>query len=257
MDLTSLVTQGNANPLLLGAIAFALGALHGLEPGHSKTMIAAFVIAMRGTVGQSVLLGLSAALSHSLIVWILAYVGLSFDEEMEGRFMLTSGLIIVVLAGWIYLQTRRANRDGQRGHSHTHDQDHAHAHDHIHKDVHARAHAKDIEERFSGASATTGQVVLFGLTGGLLPCAAAVTVLIICLHLDKLSLGLGLVASFSIGLAMVLVAVGVVAALGTAYAARRSRRFDRLFAKALYLSAAVMALIGIGMAVSSFNHLHA
>ena len=99
MDLTSLVTQGNANPLLLGAITFALGALHRLKPGHSKTMIAAFVIAMRGTVGQVVLLGLSAALSHSLIVWILAYVGLSFGEEMEGRFVLISGLIIVVLAG--------------------------------------------------------------------------------------------------------------------------------------------------------------
>ena len=43
-------------------VAILLGALHGLEPGHSKTMMAAFIIAIRGTVWQAVLLGLSAAL---------------------------------------------------------------------------------------------------------------------------------------------------------------------------------------------------
>ena len=46
-----------------------LGALHGLEPGHSKTMMAAFIIAIRGTVRQAVLLGVSAAISHSAMVW--------------------------------------------------------------------------------------------------------------------------------------------------------------------------------------------
>ncbi|MEQ1714521.1 MAG: hypothetical protein ABL907_00830, partial [Hyphomicrobium sp.] len=31
-------------------VAVLLGALHGLEPGHSKTMMAAFIIAVRGTI---------------------------------------------------------------------------------------------------------------------------------------------------------------------------------------------------------------
>ena len=38
--------------------AILLGALHGLEPGHSKTMMAAFIVAIRGTVPQAALLGL-------------------------------------------------------------------------------------------------------------------------------------------------------------------------------------------------------
>ena len=53
-----------------------LGALHALEPGHSKSLMAAFIIAIRGTIPQAVLLGLSAAVGHTLIVWLLALIGL-------------------------------------------------------------------------------------------------------------------------------------------------------------------------------------
>lgn len=46
-DFTSLLQQGNAWLFIPSAIL--LGALHGLEPGHSKTMMAAFIVAVRGT----------------------------------------------------------------------------------------------------------------------------------------------------------------------------------------------------------------
>ena len=42
------LAQGNAWLLIPAAVL--LGALHGLEPGHSKTMMAAFIVAIRGTV---------------------------------------------------------------------------------------------------------------------------------------------------------------------------------------------------------------
>ena len=57
-DFTSLLQQGNAWLFIPSAIL--LGALHGLEPGHSKTMMAAFIVAVRGTLKQAVLLGLAA-----------------------------------------------------------------------------------------------------------------------------------------------------------------------------------------------------
>ena len=82
MDIVALVEQGASNPFILMIFAMLLGALHGLEPGHSKTMMAAFVIAVRGTVGQAVLLGLSAAVSHSIIVWVLA---LFWGNELIGE----------------------------------------------------------------------------------------------------------------------------------------------------------------------------
>ena len=49
------ILQAGGNGWLYLPIAVLLGALHGLEPGHSKTMMAAYIVAIRGTVGQAVL----------------------------------------------------------------------------------------------------------------------------------------------------------------------------------------------------------
>ena len=81
-----------------------------------------------------------------------------------------------------------------------------HDHDHMNlgdeDDAHARAHADDIRRRFAGRTVTTGQIVMFGLTGGLIPCPAAITVLLLCIQLKQFSLGFALVVCFSIGLAL-------------------------------------------------------
>ena len=76
MDLVALIESGSTSLVYLVAAGLVLGGLHGLEPGHSKTMMAAFIIAVRGTVTQAVLLGVSAAFSHSIIVWVLAVAAL-------------------------------------------------------------------------------------------------------------------------------------------------------------------------------------
>jgi hypothetical protein len=55
-DFATLFQQGNGWFFIPSAIL--LGALHGLEPGHSKTMMAAFIVAIKGTVKQAVMLGL-------------------------------------------------------------------------------------------------------------------------------------------------------------------------------------------------------
>ena len=60
--------------------------------------------------------------------------------------------------------------------------------------------------------------LLFGLTGGRIPCPAAITVLLLCLQLKELALGFTLVLCFSIGLAITLVAVGIAAALSVRHA---------------------------------------
>ena len=75
-EFSSLLQQGNA--WLFVPSAILLGALHGLEPGHSKTMMAAFIVAIRGTMKQAVLLGLSATISHTAVVWAVAMAGLYF-----------------------------------------------------------------------------------------------------------------------------------------------------------------------------------
>jgi ABC-type nickel/cobalt efflux system permease component RcnA len=67
-DFADLLQQGSAHAWLFVPSAILLGALHGLEPGHSKTMMAAFIVAVRGTVTQAVLLGLAATISHTIVV---------------------------------------------------------------------------------------------------------------------------------------------------------------------------------------------
>src|SRR5262245_7422081 len=84
-DIVHSIQNGAANLWIFIPSAILLGALHGLEPGHSKTMMAAFIVAIRGTVAQAVLLGLSAAISHSLIIWILATLALQFGNQWNAE----------------------------------------------------------------------------------------------------------------------------------------------------------------------------
>ena len=82
---------------------------------------------------------------------------------------------------------------------HTHDYDLAFREHHHHEldgleegsqayqDAHERAHANDIQRRFEGREVTNWQILLFGLTGGLIPCPAAITVLLICIQLKALT----------------------------------------------------------------------
>lgn len=112
------------------------------------------------------------------------------------------------------------------------------------QDAHEHAHANDIRKRFAGRTVTTGQIVLFGLTGGLIPCPAAITILLLCLQLKEIALGATLVLCFSIGLAAVLVAVGAVAALSVRHVSHRWRGFDAFVRKAPYASSALIICVG-------------
>lgn len=269
-DFTTLLQQGNAWFFIPGAIL--LGALHGLEPGHSKTMMAAFIVAIRGTLKQAILLGLAATLSHTVVVWVIAMAGMWFGRGWDAQtaepwFQLLSGIIIIAIALWMLWRTWRESRGAHNhdhsdhhGHSHHHDHsDHAHAHhhhdEHHHgalvdadwQDAHQRVHAEEINRRFTGQQVTTGQIMLFGLTGGLIPCPASITILLICLQLKHVALGATLVLSFSVGLALTLVASGAIAAISLKHMTKRWSGFGELSRKAPWFSGALIILVGIYM----------
>ena len=453
---TEYLNSGHAWLFLPFAVAF--GALHGFEPGHSKTMMAAFIIAIRGTVIQAVLLGLAATASHTAVIWTLAAIGLHYSSaldvhQMEPYFQLATGVIVMGMAYWIYRRTRRESQERREhneaharwngnGHSHSGSGAMAHGHsnghgalqpvshgngvpstveggtllmmpqtravprrrgngprggmmvdtghgwlevtinteapdacfriyackpsgdvipvpkgavmavetsrldgssqrfafeakttfwestaplpsphrfvavvtmshgDHAHKyrlqfdeepeaavelapifvrrpglpqvpastpepahphhegalhhllheslaseeppeyqDAHQRAHAEDLQERFADREVTTWQIILFGLTGGLMPCPAAFTILLMCLHVKKFALGMATVLAFSVGLALTLVSVGVAAALSLKYATRKFKGLSKATHLMPYLSAGLMAVIGLIIAL--------
>ena len=245
-SLPELIQSGTGSAWLFVPTAVLLRVLHGLEPGHSKTMMAAFIVAVRGTVAQAVLLGLAATVSHTAVVWAVAMAGLAFGrnldvETSEPYFQLASAVLIVAIALWMVWRTWRQT------HHHHPDPHHRHEDPHHHDpmDAHERAHADDIRRRFADGRATTPQIVAFGLTGGLIPCPAAITVLLLCLQLKEFTLGAGLVLCFSLGLAVTMVSVGVAAAWGLRHAERRWPGLSRLAARAPYISAAVIILVGL------------
>ena len=207
-EFSTLLQQGNAWFFIPSAIL--LGVLHGLEPGHSKTMMAAFIIAIKGTIKQAVMLGLAATLSHTAVVWLIAlggmYISKAFTAQaVEPWLQFVSAIIILGTAFWMFWRTwqgeqnwlAQTHRDHNHDHHHHHDHDdhhhdhdddhhhhhHEHEHNHDHaalagltegskeyQDAHERAHATDIQRRFAGKEVTNGQILLFGLTGGLIPC---------------------------------------------------------------------------------------
>ncbi|WP_371349197.1 nickel/cobalt efflux transporter [Ancylobacter sp. IITR112] len=378
-----LIQQSSSHAWLFIPSAILLGALHGLEPGHSKTMMAAFIVAVRGTVTQAVLLGLAATVSHTLVVWGIALGGMYLwrgvdAESFEPYFQLASAAIIIGIALWMLWRTwedqqrakaaagghdhshghdhgpGHAHDDGhghchgdhthgedirridtghgviaievfedgvpprwrirtERGHGwaandvtvvierpdgarqaftfadrggylesvdeipephefmarislghggHTHDYDlsfvEGHGHDHMHEelrglevatdgyqDAHELAHANDIRRQFADRNVTTWQIIMFGLTGGLIPCPAAITVLLLCLQLKEFTLGFALVLCFSIGLAITLVTVGAAAALSVRHATKRWSWFSTFARKAPYFSSVLIILVGL------------
>ena len=113
------------------------------------------------------------------------------------------------------------------------------------QDPHELAHANDIRHRFANRQVTTGQILMFGFTGGLTPCPASITVLLVCLQLKRIALGVTLVLSFSVGLALTMVASGAMAALGVKHLSQRLSGFGVLAARAPYVSGALILALGL------------
>jgi nickel/cobalt exporter len=286
VDVAGIIESGQSSAWLYLPVAVLLGALHGLEPGHSKTMMAAFIVAIRGTVLQAVLLGLSAAVSHSALIAVLAIGALRFGtgwtaEKVAPYLEAVSGACIGLLSLWVLARARRElhppdhghHHHGHHHHGHHHHGHHHHGHHHhgdYHghghhhgdgeedrefQDAHEREHAAEIAARFAGRTVTTPQIILFGLTGGLMPCPAAFSVFLICLQLKRVTLGVAMVAAFSVGLALTMVAAGVAAAWGIRHAGSRFAGFGTWARRAPQVSAGLMLCAGLAMLVHGLQAL--
>jgi nickel/cobalt exporter len=69
-------------------------------------MMTAFIIAVRGSVVQAVLLGFAATVSHTSVVWVVALIGMHFGSLYEGAvaepyFQMASAVLIIAIALWM------------------------------------------------------------------------------------------------------------------------------------------------------------
>src|SRR4029450_3001706 len=121
-DLSQIIQIGAAHAWFYLPAAVILGALHALEPGHAKSLMAAYIVSIKGTAGQAALLGVSAAVGHTIVVWILAVAGLLLGNELiveqaEPWLMFLSGVLIVMLAVRMFWSLRQGRK---HGHDHGH-----------------------------------------------------------------------------------------------------------------------------------------
>ena len=125
----------SASILVVAALlAAALGAFHALEPGHGKTVVAAYLVGSRGTARHALILGLIVTASHTAGVYLLGGVTLYASryivpERLYPWLGALSGLIIAALGFALFLR-RYAGGDEHHGHEHVHDHGHHLAHCH-------------------------------------------------------------------------------------------------------------------------------
>ena len=250
---TDLVTMKDLSVgmlLFVLAVAAALGGFHALEPGHGKTVVAAYLVGSRGTVRHAILLGLTVTVSHTAGVYLLGGVTLYASRSMMPERLypwlgVVSGLAIAVLGFTLFLR-RYAARGDEDGHVHSHAPGPAHAHHHDEAGPH-HAHAHPEPD----AAVSLPALLALGVTGGIVPCPAAVVVLLSALSLNRVGFGLLLIVAFSVGLAAVLIAIGIL----MVYARRLMRRFDTngpLIHRWLPLtSSAVITIVGVLIALQA------
>jgi nickel/cobalt exporter len=222
-------------------VAIGLGALHALEPGHAKTMTAAYLIGIHGRWSDALLLGLAAALTHSLVV-----VGIAVGAILLGReafagqatwwLQIGSGAVVVLLGSWMLWRRLRPRHHHDHGEAADEDDE---------DDAHARAHAAQMPAYVgSGSRPAWWQVAAFGAAGGLVPCPASISVMLLALSVGSTAGGLVLVVGFSLGLALALVGVGLAVVVGAQRFAR-SGRFAAWSRRMPAISAGVVVASGL------------
>lgn len=219
--------------MLLGlAVAFGIGGAHALEPGHGKTLVAAYLVGSRGTMKHAAILGGVVTFTHTISVFLLGLAMLLLSTSVVPDKVIrileaVSGMSIVVIGAVMLVQRLRHLRSA--GHSHHpphHHHSHDHAHDHHHDHSHAHAHAHDHDHPHTGhahphehgphghshvpeGDVTLGSLIALGVSGGLVPCPAALVIMLAAIAFGHVGAGLILLVAFSLGLAGVLMAAGM------------------------------------------------
>jgi nickel/cobalt exporter len=146
--LSDLANSGELTPtfiLFALGVAIVLGAAHALQPGHGKTIVAAYLVGSRGTAKHALFLGATVTATHTAGVYALGVVTLFLSqyivpERLYPILEIVSGLLVVGIGAWLFGQRLLAaiGVRGRDGHAHSHDHDHDHAEDNANS--HAEGH---------------------------------------------------------------------------------------------------------------------
>ena len=162
-------------------------------------------------------------------------------EQLYPWLNVASGVIIIGLAGYMLLRALAgplANED-------------AHGHTHWYQRLGKRT-VTNVAASVEPAAISMKQLLTLGIMGGIIPCPAALVVLMGAAALHRIVFGFFLIVAFSSGLALVLVAIGLmmVQARNRVFPAHRNGCMGGTLAAVI--SASAMLIAGIGIALAAF-----
>jgi ABC-type nickel/cobalt efflux system permease component RcnA len=204
--------KGPGSFSLIVLLCFGWGALHAFGPGHGKTIAGTYLISARASYGDAILLGTLMTITHTAVILILAVAATILkDRFVYPTWLQPVGAILILVVGvrQITVGLRRA-LGLSTGHAHHHGHTHPHGHSHDHDHPHDHPHPHQGE-----AAVTRRDIGTLGLSGGMVPCPAAIVLLLLAWQVGMPVFGLVCIVAFSLGLALTLIAVGVLAISGT------------------------------------------
>ena len=216
--------------LLMLAMAFILGAIHALGPGHGKSLMASYLIGSTGRIRDALILALSITISHVFSVIIIGLITLwitdfFWPEKISKWIGFFSGIAVIAIGIWIFMLryrsfiqkagTQKTNRytkhqkivSNQSQNSNStlflpHDSSnftHNHNNHHHHKHKH----------HYNPKSSVLDNIAL-GISSGIVPCPKAIVILLLAISLHKIALGITIIIAFSFGISVVLMLIGIV-----------------------------------------------
>ena len=252
--------------LLAFAMAFGLGCVHALSPGHGKTIVAAYLVGSKGRIRDAIFLGSIVTMTHVSSVLALGVLTLFasqyiLPQDIYPWLGFGSGILIVIIGYIMYKQ--RSNTSHDHGHSHglfglshshhTHDHSESHTHGHTHSKDEENAGREEAEHSVNDKKergVSLWSLLGLGVSGGAVPCPSALVVLLTAISYQKLVLGLLLIIVFSLGLASVLIAIGILTvAAGSVIKRYSGNREQKLFRVLSIVSSIVIILVGAGIAI--------
>ena len=165
-------------------LACFFGAVHGLTPGHGKTIATAYLVASNSTFLQALMLSAIVTVTHTLGIFALGWTVLLashylLPEQLYYIFSLLSGITISVIGFWQLESYFNPPVD---------------------------EHHHDLGDRSDSKS-----LISLGIAGGLIPCSEALILLLGAIAIHQEIYGLELVAAFSLGLGFTLAIIGAIA----------------------------------------------
>lgn len=238
--------------LMLYASAIALGALHAFEPGHGKSLIAAYMLGTKGRAIDGIILGIIVTFTHTFSVVILGLVakllaGSLSSEQLHTWLGLLSSLLILGVGLWMLRDRLRQNGPAHHFHFFCSQNQHEHKHQHDHQHDHSSGRSEEGKVNF-------WRLTLLGVSGGMVPCPPAIAALLAAIGAGRIGQGLAVTIFFSLGLGIVMMTIGLILSQAGNLSRKLVDNHD-LGRKIGLLSAGIITLLGLILLINSVREI--